>query len=124
MQRRQVGDVAVLAVDALDHDQHPAVLVAGGGEDRVEGRRVVVRERPPGRPGQLAALDDAVVGERVVDDEVARADEVPDHGDVRRVPADQRDRVVGAEQRGQLGLQLLVDRLLPGQHPARGAELP
>ena len=27
-ERRQVGDVAVLAVDALDDDQHPAVLMA------------------------------------------------------------------------------------------------
>jgi hypothetical protein len=94
---RQVGDVTVLAVDAFDDDQHPAVLVTDAGEQLIERGRIVVRERPARGAGELAALHDAVVREAVVDHEVAFAEQVPDHGDVGGVSADQCHRVFCAE---------------------------
>ena len=48
-----------------------------------------MREGPTLRARQLRAHDDAVVGERVVDDEVARAEEGGDRRDVGRVPTDE-----------------------------------
>ena len=118
---RQVGDVTVLAVDAFDDDQHPAVLVTDVGEQLVERGVVVVRERPARGAGELAALHDAVVREAVVDHQVAFAEQVPDHGDVGGVAADQSDRVLGAEQLRQLELQFAVDGLLAGEQARRRA---
>ena len=85
----QIGDVAVHAVDALDDDQHAAILAAELGQHPLGGLGVVVRERPPPRAGKDRPLDDAVVGQGVVQDEVARADEVADDRLVRGVAADE-----------------------------------
>ena len=43
MNRGQVGDVAVHAVDALDDDQHAAILVAELRQQPVGGLGIVVR---------------------------------------------------------------------------------
>ena len=89
---REVGKVAVHAVDAFDRDQHAAEAVADAGEQRVERAPVVVREATARRAGEPSALQDRVVGEDVVDDEVARAHQVADRRDVGRVPGDEDDR--------------------------------
>ena len=95
---RQIGIVAVHAVDAFDRDQHAAIFAAQLREQLIERLPIVVRERPPPRAGQDAALDDAVVGQRVVQDQIARAEQVADRRFVRRVTADEDDRVLRADE--------------------------
>src|SRR5262249_10338463 len=51
----QRRDVAVHAVDALDRDEHPAVVGPQLGELLLQRFEVVVRERPPLGPGQPGA---------------------------------------------------------------------
>ncbi len=99
--RAQVGVVAVHAVDALDGDQHAAIAVADAGEQRVERAPVVVGEAAAGRAGEPRALEDRVVGQDVVDDQVARAHQVADRRDVGRVPGDEDDRRGRAEKCGE-----------------------
>ena len=70
-------------------------------------------------PDEPRALEDGVVGEDVVDDEVARAQQVPDRRDVGRVARDEDDRRGRAEEPGQRALELAMDRLLAGDQAAR-----
>ncbi len=71
--------------------------------------------------GQNAAADRAVVDPLVVDDEVLGTEQVPDGRDVGGVPAREHDRGLGAEEPGDLRLQLVVQRRLP--HSSGVAEL-
>ena len=65
-------------------------------------------------------MDDAVVGQRIVSDQVAGAEQVADRRFVGGVAADEHDRVFHAEQVGDAPLQLAVQRLLAGNQPAGG----
>ena len=87
---RQVGDVAVHAVHAFDRDQHAAIGRPQLGQQLVERLPIVVRKRPPAGAREDRALDDAVVRQRVVQDQVAGAEQVADRGFVRGVAADDR----------------------------------
>ena len=115
---RQVRNIAVHAVDALDDDQHAAVLVPVLLEQFPGGVPVVVRKRPPAGARENAPLDDAVVRQSVVEHEVARAQQVPDHRLVRGVPAHQGHRIVGAQEAAHFPFQFDVKRPLPGDQPA------
>ena len=107
---RQVGKVAVHAVDAFDGDQHAAVFAAELRQQLIERLPIVVREGPPPGAGR-SPLHDAVVGQRVVQDQVAGAEQVADRRFVGRVAADEDDRIFDAEEFGDRPLQLAVDRL-------------
>ena len=115
---RQVGEVAVHAVDALDHHEHAPILATDLGEELLGSVEIVVRERPAAGPGEHGTLQETVVGERVVEHEVAGADDVADHRLVRRMAADKRDRVFRAHEPGDFPLELLVDHLLARHEPA------
>ena len=118
---RQVGEVAVHAVDAFDDDQHAAILAADFGQQLVERLPVVVRERPAASAGEDRALNDAVVRQRVVSDQVARAEQVADRRFVRRVAADEdRSQSSTPMKLGDPLLQLAVHRLLARNQPAGG----
>ena len=116
---RQVGVVAVHAVDALDRDEHAAVAVADAREEHVERAPVVVGEPAAGGAGEPRALENRVVGQDVVDDEVARAHQVPDGRDVGRVPGDEDDRRGRAEKCGERVLEVAMDLLFAGDEAAR-----
>ena len=89
---RQIGKVAVHAVDAFDGDQHAAILVPQFAQQLIERLPIVVRERPPPCAGKNRTLHDAVVGQRVVQDQIAGAEQVADRRFVGRVAADEDDR--------------------------------
>ena len=111
-QRREVADVAIHAVVPLRDDQHPLISAPDRLQHRVERRDVVVRERAPLCARQLCAHDDAVVGERIVDDEIARADQGADCRHVGGVSADKRQACVLAIVVCKRRLQRAVDRPL------------
>ncbi len=69
----KIGPVTVHREEAFADDQHTLEPMAIGGEDGIERGEVIVREQPSRAPGQLGTHDDAVVDQRIVDDEVLRA---------------------------------------------------
>ena len=77
-----------------------------------------MRERPAAGAAKDRALHDAVVRQRVVQDQVAGAEQVADDRLVGRVAADEHDRVFGADEVGDAAFQLAVQRLLAGDQPA------
>ena len=83
------------------------------------GVDVVVGERAATGAGEDGPLEEAVVGEGIVEDEVSRADDMADDGLVGGMAADEGDRVVGADEPGDRLLELLVDDLLARHQPAR-----
>ncbi len=78
-----------------------------------------MRERPAFGARQLCAHDDAVVGERVMDHEVARAEKRPDRRHVGGVPADEGQRGLLAVVGGERRLERPMHRPLAGDEPAR-----
>ena len=118
---RQVGGVAVHAVDALDHDQHVAVFLAVSREQMVEMIQVVVAEFDrPAAGAPSAPLDDAVMREFVDEDRVALAAHQPgDRRHIGEIAGDERQRAFHAEEFGDLRLERLVRRALAADE-ARG----
>lgn len=74
---RQVA-VSVHAVNAFDHDQHPAIVPPQFAEQMIQGGPVIVRERAAVRPGEDRSLDNAIVGECIMQNEVPRPEEMTD----------------------------------------------
>lgn len=117
----QVRVVAIHAVDAFQHDEHALELMALLIEQVVERAPVVVRERQPPGAGELYALQNAVVDQFVVQDEVARAEEVADGRHIGGVAAHEGDGVIHAVQASDLDFQFAVDGALAG-HQAAGRD--
>ncbi|MCY1439040.1 hypothetical protein D9M71_552590 [compost metagenome] len=116
---RQVRVVAVHAVDAFEHHQHPLEMLALIAQQTIEGFDVVVSEAQATRAGQLDALQHTVVDKFVVDHQVPRAKQVADGGDVGGMPTDEGHGVIHLVQPGQFGFQLAMDRPVAG-HQAAG----
>ena len=115
-----VRRVAGHAVDAVHADQAGAVAL--GAQQLVEVVGVLEAEaldRGAARAGDLAAVVDRLVGPRVEEDR-ARGGQQRDHRHVDVGDRRQHERVLGAEQRGQALLDLLVeDRAAEQARPAR-----
>ena len=117
---RQIGEVAVHAVDAFDDDQHAAIFAARiSVEQLVERLPIVVRERPAAGAGEDRALDDAVVRQRVVQDQVAGAEQVADRP-FRSSSARRRSTIASSTpmKSAMAAFQLAVQRLLARDQPA------
>ena len=69
---RELCDVAVHAVDAFHGDEHAPVVRPQLGELLLQRVGVVVREGPPLGARQLRPAHDAVLGQRIVEDQVLR----------------------------------------------------
>ena len=119
-ERADVRRVAGHAVDAVHADQAGAVAL--GAQQLVEVVGVLEAEaldRRAARTRHLAAVVDRLVGPRVEEDR-ARGREHRDHRHVDVGDRRQHERVLGAEQRGQALLDLLVeDRAAEQARPAR-----
>ena len=115
---RQVGVVAVHAVDAFQHDQDAFELMALLLQDRVEGFPIGMGEGQAARAGQLDALQDAVVDQLVVQDEIAWAKQITDGGNIGRVTADKGDCVVDAVEGGDFGFEIAMHRAFAGDQAA------
>ena len=106
----QVGRVAGHAVDAVDED-HPRAPPVIGAQQRLELVEVVVTEALDGRAAGLghgAAVIDRLV-RAAVQEQGAAAGQHRDHRHVDVGDRRQDERVLGAEQFGELGLDLLVE---------------
>ena len=116
---REIAEIAVHAVQPFRDNEHALVAVADRFQQRIERVEVVVGERAALGLRQLRAHDDAVVGERIVDDEVARAEEGADRRNVGGVPADERQACLLAVVAGERRLERPMDGALAGDQPAR-----
>src|SRR5512142_1474752 len=94
----QRGYVAVHAVNALDHYQHSPVVPTHPRKQGIKGSDVVVSEWLPRGPRKLAALQDTVVSQGIVDDQIFPAEEVADEPHVGAMAADQGHRGFRAQQ--------------------------
>ena len=118
---RQVGDVAIHAVDAFDGDQHAAVFAPQIRQQLVDGPPIIVRERSPTGTGQNAALNDAVMRQGVMQNQIARAEQVADRGFVGRMAADVDDGIFRADEVGNCSFQFTMHGLL-ARHQAAGRD--
>jgi hypothetical protein len=116
---RQIGNIAVHAVQPFDDDQHALVLQAALRQQPIERFPIVVRERHASRARQLAADQCAVVDQRIVHDQVLRPEQVSDGRHIGRVATDEHDAVVHAMGSGERLFEFAVDRTLAGDQPAR-----
>ena len=91
---RQVGDVAVHRIQALDDDERALVEMAMLLKQLLERLQIVVAEGQRRGARQLGADQHAVVGEIVVDDEIVRRQQRADGRDVGGVAADECDRAL------------------------------
>ena len=115
---RQVGVVAVHAVDALDRHYDPPILPAQVPQQSVELDMVIVAERSLARLRGGGPLHDAVVRQLVVEDQVARAEQVVEHRCVGAVAAGKHHGPLGADKVGQRGVEFVEDRVVAAHHAA------
>ncbi len=115
---RQLGEIAVHAVNAFDDDQHALELAPLLGQHRIERGPVVVREGQTPRARELNALQRAVVDQLVVHDQVPRSEQIADGGDIGGVAADEHHGIVHAVGAGDGRFQLAMQRTLAGHRAA------
>ncbi len=116
---RQIGNIAVHAVQPFDDDQYALVLQAALRQQLIERLPIVVGKRNAARARQLAAQERAVVDQRIMDDEILRAEQVADGRHVGGMAAHEHDAVVDAVYLGQGALQFTVNGALAGDQAAR-----
>ncbi|MCY1290861.1 hypothetical protein D9M70_400240 [compost metagenome] len=80
---------------------------------------IIVFEQPPGRARELDAGKRAVVDELVMDDEVLRAHQAADGGDVGQVAANETDGGIDAVETRDLFFERHMHRPLSGNEAAR-----
>src|SRR5438445_7526158 len=107
---RQVGNVAVHAVNAFDDDQNSFVAAALFVEQVIQRLPVVVRKRKTACARQDAALMHAVVAKGIVQDQIVRAAKRTNRSYVGGMAANVNDAIFGADHFGQLNLELPVKR--------------
>jgi len=115
----KIGIVAVHAVDPFDRHDDAAIPGAEIAEEAVELVVIVVAEGPLPRLRGDRPLDDAVVGQFVVQDQVLCAEQVGEDRRIRAVAAGEHRRPLGAEKRGQLGVELVEEDVVASDHAAR-----
>ena len=113
-----VGNVAVHAVYALDDDQHLGKMRAVDLQNVFQRFGIVVGEGLGNGPAQTAALLDGVVGQRVVNDQVAPAAEIAHHRHVGGMPAYADQRILGVLPVGDFPLQFLIQAFFACQQAA------
>src|SRR3974390_2170578 len=104
---------------ALNDEERAPVARTQLAEQPIRGSVVEMAKRCPARSGQHRSLNDTVVDQRIVNDYVVTAEQMPDHGDVRRVAADQNDTILAAMDPRQCLFQLAVDRPFTRDRTAR-----
>jgi len=116
----KVRAIAIHGEQPLGHDQAMAELATLRTEDLLQRIEIIVREIAPVRARQLGADNDAVVRQRVMNDEVFRPDDGADHRHVGRMPADEQQRCLCAIERRQLSLEHAMEGPLARGQTAGG----
>ncbi len=111
--------VAVHREDTVGCDQ-PVARVRGLLELRLELVHVAVRVSQPSRLAEPDPVDDRSVVELIGDDRVPLVEERLEQTAVRVEAGAEQNRVVGAEERGELLLELPVQRLRAADEADRG----
>ena len=115
----QVGNVSIHAVDAFDGNEDAGVLPSDCVKQFVQRAPVIVRKCTMHRSRQLGALQNAVVRERIVDNEVTRTGKMTEDGRIGKIAADEHDRVFGSNQVGKLVFEFTVEWPLAGDQATR-----
>ena len=116
----EVRRIPVHAVEAFDHDQCAAMLVARGAEQGLQGVEIVMGEGATLGSRKLGPGDDAVMAQRIVEDHVAGFQQGADRGDVGGVAAHHHDAGFGLVMVGQRLFEADMAWALAGDDPARG----
>ena len=115
----EIGDVPVHREDAVGRD-HPRVGAGRLAEARVELVEIAVRVAQPCCLAEPDPVDDRGMVERVRDDGVVGPEQRLEQAPVGVEAGAEEDRVLGAEERRQPLLELLVQRLCAADEPHRG----
>ena len=106
---RQVRVVAVHAVHAFQGDHRPAIIPADIVQEAIHEGKVVVREGAELGLRGLGAVDDALMGQLVVEDQVLEAEEMAQHRCIRAVAAGKHGRRFRADEAGDFLIQFPQD---------------
>ena len=117
---RQVGNIAVHAVQAFNGDQHALELLPDRRQQRIQRHEIIVRKRTPLGTGQDRTGQDAVVGKALMDDQILRPENGADGRNIGRVAADENDAIFLPIMLRQGTFEYLVSRPFAGDQPARG----
>src|SRR5262249_49943443 len=115
----QVGNIAVHAIEALDHDQRALELMAKRGEQRIERVQIVLRERAPLGAGQSSAGKIAVMREVFVDDQILWSNDGSDRGNIGCMAADKYGAIFLTVMLSQCLFERLMARALARDKTAR-----
>ena len=80
----------------LDDQKRAPVAWTQLAQEPICGSVVEMRKRHPTCAGQRRPLNDAVVDQCIVNDYVVTTEQMPNHGDIRRMAADQNDTILAA----------------------------
>ena len=116
---RQIGVIAIHAVDPLDRHDDAPVFRAEVAQQGVELVVIVVAERTLPRLRGPRPLDHAVVGQLVIEDQILRPEEVGEDRSVRAVAAREDRGRLGAEKRRQFPIEVVEEGVVAADHPAR-----
>lgn len=100
----QGSNIAVHAVNALGHQQNAPEAGAHFAQNRLEGHRVVVRKAEAAGLTGLGAFENAVVTERVVENQVGGLHPVTEQSGVGGVTAHHDQAVLVTQELGQISL--------------------
>src|SRR5271154_1051176 len=118
-ERRQIRDVAIHTVMTFDDEQGMPIARTHLAEQPVSGCVVEMGERHTAGAREDRALDDAVVDQRVVDDDIVTPQQMPDHGDIGRMATNEDDTVFDAVQSRQGLFEFAMNRAFAGDRTAR-----
>ena len=117
----QIWVVSIHAVNTLDRHHDPLVLGPQVAEQAIELVGVVVTKRPPACLRCAGALHDAVVGQLVVENEIAGTEEVVEHGGIGAIAAGKYHGPLRADECRQFGVKLVEDCVVAADHAAGGS---
>jgi hypothetical protein len=91
----EVRPIAIHGEKALGHNHAARETRALGREQRVERIEIVMREIAPRRPGELRADHDAIVDQRIMNEQILRAEEGRNRGNPARMSRIEGDAIFG-----------------------------
>ena len=114
-------DVAVHAVDAFDDDENLVVPALNLLKDPLELGKVIVIEGLMVGIGKPDPLGQGIMGQRVIDNEVALAREAADEGHIGRPSSRADNGVLRVLPSGNSLFQLPIDGFFPGEDTGAGS---
>jgi len=114
----EVRPVAIHREEPFGNDHGAAETATLGREERLERVEIVMREIAPRRARELGADHDAIMDQRIMDDEVLRAEKGRDGRDAGGMAGIEGDAILGGVIAGQQRLEVAMRLTFPGADPA------